>query len=96
MFFLDLFFHGLIFAQSLEVTDITSLMSIQQISVNGLLLFAVVMLWRKHTALEDKLDVLRKEKDADTDKYIQLNITTNNLIRENTLMLSRLEKILDK
>lgn len=94
--FFDLLFQGLIFAQSIEATDITSLMSAKEITINGLLLIAIVMLWRRHSTLEDKLDVLRKEKDDDVEKYIQLTITTNNLIRENTLMLSRLEKILNK
>lgn len=96
MFFLDLLIHGFILAQSLEATDITSLISVKEITINGLLLIAIVMLWRRHSALEDKLDVLRKEKDEDTEKYIQLTVTTNNLISENTRMLSRLEKILDK
>ena len=103
MFFQNLFLNSLIFAQSLEVSDITGLMSVKELTVNGLLLVAIVMLWRRMTSAEEKIDVIRKEREVDNLKYIELlvNVTraTENatkVIDENTKMYARLEKLLDK
>lgn len=102
-----LFSQGLILVQSLDVTDITGLMSAKELTVNGLLLIGIIMLWRRmssaeekaetnRVAFEAKLEVLRAEKEADYKKYVELLLITTKTIDENTKMYARLEKLLDK
>lgn len=96
MFIYTLFIQGIILAQSLDVTDVTSLMSAKELTVNGLLLVAIIMLWRRMTAAEEKIEVIRKEKETDYQKYVELLVKTTQIIDENTKTIARLEKLFDK
>ena len=88
--------HAPVLLQSLETSDVTNLMSAGDLTVNGLLLIAIIMLWRRLNAAEEKIDQLRKEKDNDVQKYIDLVTLTSKIVNDNTRMYERLEKILDK
>jgi predicted histidine transporter YuiF (NhaC family) len=96
LLFQKLVVEGLILAQSLEVSEVTSLMSIQELTVSGLLLVAIVVLWRRMNAAEEKIEVIRKEKDTEYQKYVELLIKTTQIIDENTKMWARMERLFDK
>lgn len=88
-------FLGAMFLQSLDVNDITKVMT-TDLTVTGMLLGGIIMLWRRMLAAEEKIDVIRKEKDEDYKKYVEILISTTKVIDENTKMFARLEKLLDK
>lgn len=96
MFIHMLFVQAFVLAQSLDVTDVTSLMSAKELTVNGLLLVAIIMLWRKMTAAEEEIKVIRKEKETDYQKYVEILVKTTQIIDENTKTIARLERLLDK
>jgi predicted histidine transporter YuiF (NhaC family) len=96
LLFQKLVVEGLILAQSLEVSEVTSLMSIQELTVSGLLLVAIVVLWRRMNAAEEKIEVIRKEKGTEYQKYVELLIKTTQIIDENTKMWARMERLFDK
>lgn len=107
VFLVEMVVYGSVLLQSLDATDITQLMSAENLTTSGLLLIAIIMLWRKLVAAEednkllrkefsDKIESLRKEREDDNERYITILMNTTKVIDENTRVFARLEKILDK
>lgn len=107
MILVEYILSGVIFLQSLDVTSITDVFTAKDLTVNGLLIGAIIYLYSRSKTSEeevkalrkdadDKYEALRKERDDDKEKYVQILINTTKVIDENTRMYARLEKILDK
>jgi len=85
-----------ILLQAVQTIDWTQLISIEKVTVSGILLAVIYYFWKKTTTLETKIDDYIKQKDVDAAKYYDLVIETNKIINENNRIMQRLEKLLDK
>lgn len=90
----------MIYLQTLEVTDITSLTSLKEISINGILFLALYIIWKENSSLKEDLKTLRKErdeeKDKERDKYYDIIVKQTEIINENNRLLRDVQKVLDK
>lgn len=96
----DALTHGMVLLQSIEVGDITSLSTLKEISLNGLLFIAIYIIWKEKTSLKEELKEERKNieeyKEKERDKYLDIIVKFQQALDENTRTLKDVAKILDK
>lgn len=93
---MNLLYQSFLLLQSVEVTDISQIISIKELTVSGILLLIIYYFWKRTSTLEAKVDEYIKQKDEGEKRYYDLIIKSNEILAENNRIINENSKIIQK